>query len=221
MSLTCLHTKLATVPKLHLYGSATISFRLWTTDNPWFSSCWICLLPLIRLVTSSFSTCLKTSMAFKEQHTSDLNHIYWIGHNKWTYKKCCRTHSPWTLGSRRAQCFGQYCSHSTQHQLPTSPVGTEEFICMLITPNCMYLSTLVRQLAQSLVWERCVAEIKVWLVEHKLKLNDDKTVIVEILSPWATASNNNNNNNTDFIYRGWPVKLSLIHHRALSINWWI
>lgn len=35
--------------------------------------------------------------------------------------------------------------------------------------------------------ERCVAEIKDWLVAHKLKLNDDKTIIMEIFSP-RTAS---------------------------------
>ena len=36
--------------------------------------------------------------------------------------------------------------------------------------------------------ERCVAEIKDWLVAHKLKLNDDKTVIMEIFSPRVAST---------------------------------
>ena len=36
--------------------------------------------------------------------------------------------------------------------------------------------------------EQCEAEIKAWLVAHKLKLNDDKTVIMQIVSPRSTAS---------------------------------
>ena len=36
--------------------------------------------------------------------------------------------------------------------------------------------------------ERCLAEIKAWLVAHKLKLNDDKTVIMEIRSPRSVSA---------------------------------
>ena len=36
--------------------------------------------------------------------------------------------------------------------------------------------------------ECCLAEIKVWLVAHKLKLKDDKTVIMEIRSPRSVSA---------------------------------
>ena len=36
--------------------------------------------------------------------------------------------------------------------------------------------------------ECCLAEIKAWLVAHKLKLNDDKTVIMEIRSPGSMSA---------------------------------
>ena len=34
----------------------------------------------------------------------------------------------------------------------------------------------------------CLAEIKAWLVAHKLKLNDDKTVIMEFRSPRSVSA---------------------------------
>ena len=36
--------------------------------------------------------------------------------------------------------------------------------------------------------ECCLAEINAWLVAHKLKLNDDKTVIMEIPSPRSVSA---------------------------------
>lgn len=53
----------------------------------------------------------------------------------------------------------------------------------------LYISFSPGQAAVTVVRvERCVAEIKAWLCVHKLKLNDDKTVIMEIMSPRSVSA---------------------------------
>ena len=61
-----------------------------------------------------------------------------------------------------------------KHGLRVHVYGNDTQLCSFTSGDAVVAVTHMKD---------CVAEIKAWLVVHKLKLNDDKSVIMEILPP--------------------------------------
>ena len=87
-----------------------------------------------------------------------------------------RVKSSLRVKSPRAHCSFCFCKHGFRYQLYTD--DTQIYITFHISrPN-----DADREAAKNAQIEACVAEIRAWMVMHRLKLNDDKTEFVYLVS---------------------------------------
>ena len=82
-------------------------------------------------------------------------------------------------GCPKAQNVAQFCILCTQHHLAISLKNTTStIICMLMTLSCINLSLFLdlQLLVQSI--ETGFDNVKKWMTDNKLKMNDEKTEIL-------------------------------------------
>ena len=166
------------------YVLKTIFFPLWTMTTFLFFFCWI-FLPLLTLLTTKFSSPAWTLfLACSLLHSSGFTHTSQTGISPLQSITRLRHHHSSCTVCLRAQYWGPFSSsctplsdivanHSVNHQLFADDTQLQKSAPLNEVTN------LTKEL------NACTDNIKTWMTENQLKLNDDKTEA--LLFPFSSS----------------------------------
>ena len=174
------------------------SYGQLTTNSLCFLCCWTCRLRWIPLITLSSCQCCNRGVQLVALLSNGLNPAYQTGPSRCAFWVNHLSHKHWALVFPRGLFLDPYyysvltplAEISWRHNL-----GAPVLNSMQMTVSCMWLSALHSS------WQRFHA-LKAVLLKwgpgftgHKLKMNDGKTVILQVLprrdthvTPWSPTA---------------------------------